>query len=161
MSWLFFFKLCSMRHPDRFQFTINKFFAVNSDLMAILGLCQKNQYDMAKYRLSVLNKKIDGKRKADFYGDEYLEIIFLMKCFLKRVQISTCTGKFCIEQDIQQTEDKYPYSNDVTSEDEFTNGIKCWLFNSWTASCRRSIHDTVSDSNAYSEHIHWDYDNDL
>ena len=70
-SWLVLFCSLSYENPEVQQNFIKKNLGTSSDFIAVLGLAQKCQFEMAKYKLAKICNINLQKGTYNFYGDEY------------------------------------------------------------------------------------------
>ena len=101
---------------------------------------------MAKYRLAMIG--------YDFYGDEYTNFVSHLSVFVKHKVVSACAIKQCPAKNLYVEEHTIP-SVLMKSRECFIQFLKDWLFSSWSASCKRSLSEPVTDG----EHIYWKYNN--
>ena len=108
--------------------------------MAVLGLCKKNEYNMAKYKLATIN--IGRGNRLDFYGDEYTNFVNYMLLFVTHRVTSTCTSNECPEKDVTSQDGLIP---SIERQDEFVEIIRQWLFECWTAPCGKAFKQPIED----------------
>ena len=94
-NWLALVYITANSRPQLFSSIIDKCFGESSDLMAILGIAQKCDYGMEKFKLARLNNLNLYKKTFDFHGDEYSLFTKRLEIFIKHAITSTCTSDFC------------------------------------------------------------------
>ena len=155
-NWLLLFKVCSYIYRECSSTVLDKYFSQSSDLMAVLGLCKKNEFSVAKYRLAKVNKlPLIAQRRYDFYGDVYTNFVSHLSEFVKHKVVSACAIKQRPAQNLYVEEKTIP-SVLVKSRECFIQFLNDWLFSSWSASWKRSLSEPVTDG----EHIYWEYNNE-
>ena len=124
----------------------------SSDFIAVLGLGQKCQFEMAKYKLAKICNVNLQKGTYDFYGDEYSLFTKHLNVFLRNTIASKCSSSFCPKKKLQEEFKSYP-SFDCESQHDLIEKIKQWLEGSWASNCIKPIEDGVVSEND----THWEF----
>ena len=151
-SWLVLFCLLSYENPEVQQNFIKKNLGTSSDFIAVLGLAQKCQFEMAKYKLAKICNINLQKGTYNFYGDEYSLFTKHLNVFLRHTTESKCYSFFVQKRNCKKRFKSYP-SFDCKSQHDLIEKIKQWLEGGWASNCRKPIEDGVVSEND----AHWEF----
>ena len=107
-NWLALFCLLSYENPEVYLNFIRKNLGTSSDFIAVLGLVQKCQFEIAKYKLAKKCHINLQKETNDFYGDEYSLFTKHLNVFLRHTIASKCSSSYCPKKEIEEEFKSYP-----------------------------------------------------
>ena len=155
-NWLALVYITANSRPQLFSGIIDKYFGESSDLMAILGLAQKCDWGMAKFKLARLNNLNLYKKTFDFYGDEYSLFTKHLEIFTTHTITSTCSSDFCPMKVLTEDRKNFP-SFQSCDEVNIVQKIKSWFIKDWSVKCLKPLCKPLPSD----DFIHWEFNNEL
>ena len=155
-NWFVLLRMASLVYPELYANILDSNFSKNSDFIGVMGLIEKSYFDIAKYRLAVINNIQCVKNCFNFYGDEFSNFIEHLTMFTSHNVISGCSSKQCISP--HQSEYRYSIPSAVADDpEEFTKMVKEWLLDTWSSPCKLPLAQPLPDDE---ELIFWSYNNE-
>ena len=81
---------------------------ISSAFIAILGLAQKCQFDMAKYKSAETCNINLQKGTYDFYGAEYSLLTKHLNVYFRHAIASKCCSSYCPKKEMEEEFKSYP-----------------------------------------------------
>ena len=151
-NWLALFSIISSAKPEFYNEIVKEYFSQDSDFIAILGLVQKCEYNLAKFKLAKKNNLNLTRDTYDFYGNEHTLFIKHLEHFSKHDIISTCSYDSCPMKQFTEEDQAFP-SFDTRIKEVFVESIKSWLTDGWSTLCSKPLAEPLPKD----EYMYWDF----
>ncbi len=143
-NWLAISKIAATYYPEQYEeILVDCVGAKEMDFANVLQCIQKDAFDEAKHKLSLMNNlKVDNEGKIVFFGIEHSRMSTHFSFLMSRQQKSVCSSPYCPLQQESKQESYPPVIDDVNSAQEFREIANRWLCEGWKSECKKKLEDT-------------------